>query len=124
MSRRRDAYVLGLLALVVWGGLASGWWSSSDRSAQSDPPKTTSTTTPTHPGGLAAFHAEPAETGQPPKLVAALNDPDPRARIRALETWAQHPGEDLNPVTYALIDPDESVRARAQELLEAVLARR
>jgi hypothetical protein len=124
MSRRRVTYILGLLALVVWGGLASGWRSSPDRSAQSDPLATTSTTTPTYPGGLAAFHAEPAETGQPPKLVAALNDPDPRVRIRALETWAKHPGEDLNPVTYALIDPDESVRARAQELLEAVLARR
>jgi len=53
-----------------------------------------------------------------------LNDPDPSVRIRALETWAQHPGEDLNPATYALVDPDESVRTRAQELLEAVLARR
>jgi hypothetical protein len=124
MSRRRVTYVLGLLALVVWGGLASGWRSSSDRSAQSGPLETTSRIISTRPGGLAAFHAEQAETGQPPKLVAALNDPDPRARIRALETWAQHPGEDLNPVTYALVDPDESVRTRAQELLEAVLARR
>lgn len=124
MPRRRATYVLGLLALVVWGGLASGWRSSPDRSAQSDPLETTSRTTSTHPGGLAAFHAGPAETGQPPKLVAALNDPDPRVRIRALEAWAQHPGEDLNPVTHALVDPDESVRARARELLEAVLARR
>jgi hypothetical protein len=38
--------------------------------------------------------------------------------------WAQHPGDKFDPVTYGLVDPDESVRARAQELLEAVLARR
>ena len=31
---------------------------------------------------------------------------------------------DLNPLTYTLVDPDESVRARAQELLEEVLVRR
>ena len=34
-----------------------------------------------------------------------------------------HPGESLDPVTYALVDPDESVRARAQELLEQRLNR-
>lgn len=52
-----------------------------------------------------------------------LNDPDHRVRIQALETWEQHPGEDLDSVTYALVDPDESARARAPELLEAALAR-
>jgi hypothetical protein len=60
----------------------------------------------------------------PARLADAYNSPDPRVRIHVLETWAQHSGEDLNLLTYALVDPDESVRARAQELLEEVLARR
>jgi hypothetical protein len=53
----------------------------------------------------------------------ALADSDPGVRIRNLETWAQEPGATLDPATYALVDPDESVRARAQALLEDVLAR-
>jgi hypothetical protein len=57
-------------------------------------------------------------------LAAAREDPDPNVRRHALETWAQHPGESLDPVTYALVDPDETVRARAQELVEEALARR
>lgn len=56
--------------------------------------------------------------------VEALRDSDPTVRIHALDTWAQHPGPSLNPVTYALVDPDESVRARAQELFEQELERR
>ena len=55
-------------------------------------------------------------------MPEALRDPDPGARIRGLEAWARQPGETLDPVTYALVDPDESVRARAQELLEEALA--
>ena len=57
-------------------------------------------------------------------LAAAREDPDPNVRLHALGTWAQHPGESLDPVTYALVDPDETVRARAQELVEEQLARR
>ena len=57
-------------------------------------------------------------------LAAAREDPDPNVRLHALGTWAQHPGESLDPVTYALVDPDEAVRARAQELVEEQLARR
>jgi hypothetical protein len=49
---------------------------------------------------------------------------EPVIRLYALEAWALDPGERLDPVTYALVDPDESVRARAQELLEEALARR
>ena len=41
-----------------------------------------------------------------------------------LYLWAQHPGASLDPVIYALVDPDESVRVRAQEVLEQELARR
>lgn len=50
--------------------------------------------------------------------------PDPAIRLYALEAWALDPGERLDPVTHALVDPDESVRARAQELLEEMLAQR
>jgi hypothetical protein len=49
---------------------------------------------------------------------------DPHMRLAALEVWAGGPRESLDPVTYALVDPDESVRARAEELLEQELARR
>jgi len=44
--------------------------------------------------------------------------------MHALEAWAQQPGESLDPATYALVDPDETVRARAQELVDEQLARR
>ncbi len=63
-------------------------------------------------------------TPDPAWFAAARDDPDPNVRLHALETWAQNPGENLDPLTYALVDPDETVRARAQELLEQELARR
>ena len=53
----------------------------------------------------------------------ALADSDPTMRLAALEAWALHHGATLDVVTYALVDPDESVRARAQEVFEAELAR-
>jgi hypothetical protein len=40
-----------------------------------------------------------------------------------LELWAEQPSQDLDPVTYALVDEDDSVRARAQELYEQQLVR-
>jgi hypothetical protein len=45
------------------------------------------------------------------------------ARLQALEFWAQQPGDALDPVTLALVDEDESVRTRAQELWEQQLTR-
>jgi HEAT repeat protein len=68
--------------------------------------------------------SEQHPTEEPVWLAEALDDPDPNVRIQALETWAQHLGETLDPLTYALVDPEEKVRARAQELLEEKLARR
>ncbi len=56
-------------------------------------------------------------------LAAAREDPDPKVRLHALDVWAQRHSESLDPGTSALVDPDESVRARAQELLEQQLAR-
>jgi hypothetical protein len=49
---------------------------------------------------------------------------DPAIRLYALEAWALRPGPTLDPVTYALVDPDDSVRTRAQEILEEMLERR
>src|SRR5712692_7933287 len=128
MSRRQLTYVLGVIALtvVVVNLFNVVRWlpdhSSARKSAEITGQKKPSGTSPTSAGRWASPYRG-NETDLPPGLAAALNDADPRVRIRALETWAQRPGEDLNPVTYALVDPDESVRARAQELLEAVLAR-
>lgn len=55
---------------------------------------------------------------------AVREDPDPRVRLHAIETWSQKPGNTLDPATHALVDPDETVRARAQQLFEDALARR
>ena len=60
----------------------------------------------------------------PPWLAELLHAPDPNVRIQALDAWARQPSASLDPVTYALVDPDEAVRARAQEVLEEELARR
>jgi hypothetical protein len=61
---------------------------------------------------------------EPAWLTEALKDPDPKVRLDAIEAWARNPGASLDPVTHALVDPDESVRTRAQELFEEALARR
>jgi hypothetical protein len=69
-------------------------------------------------------YSESTQAPQPPWLAELLNDPDPQVRLQGLEAWKRHPGETLDVVTYALVDPDESVRARAQELFEQELTRR
>jgi hypothetical protein len=68
-------------------------------------------------------HVREGQTGTPDWLGAAREDPDPRVRLHAIETWAVNPGNTFDPVTHALIDPDETVRARAQELFEEALER-
>ena len=60
----------------------------------------------------------------PPGLAELLHAPDPNVRIQGLGAWASQSSVTLDPLTYALVDSDESVRARAQELLEEALARR
>jgi hypothetical protein len=128
MSRRQLTYVLGVIALVVMVNLFSdGRWlpdrSSAGKSAEISRSGSTSARNSPNTGTRAGQYTE-REPELPSWLPDAPKHPDPRVRIRALETWAQHPGETLDPVTYALVDPDESVRARAQDLLEATLARR
>jgi hypothetical protein len=72
-----------------------------------------------------ALHAEQYLTEDPPPwLTEMLHAPDPNVRIQALDAWARQPTTLLDPVTYALVDPEESVRTRAQEVLEQELARR
>ena len=44
--------------------------------------------------------------------------PDVTVRLQALEFWAEQPGNGIDPLTYALVDEDEQVRARAEELWE------
>ena len=60
----------------------------------------------------------------PPWLAEMLHSTDPNVRVQGLDAWARHPGTSLDPVTYALVDPDESVRARAQALFDEALAQR
>lgn len=49
--------------------------------------------------------------------------PDATVRLQALDHWAQQPGTGIDPLTHALVDEDEAVRARAEELYEQQLAR-
>jgi hypothetical protein len=80
--------------------------------------------------------ASPADTQQPDERANAeraqqearqrwfaevRENPDVTVRLQALELWAQQPGDGIDPVTYALVDEDEHVRARAQELWEQQL---
>lgn len=67
---------------------------------------------------------ESTQAPQPAWLAELLSDPDPQVRLQGLDAWKRHPGETLDAVTYALVDPDESVRDRAQSLFEEALARR
>ena len=57
-------------------------------------------------------------------LTTVRDAAPPAARLQAIEDWARGSRDALDPVTYALVDPDESVRARAQELWEETLQRR
>ena len=71
----------------------------------------------------AASDSGHALTMLPQDPAAGLAGSDPQARITALEQWAaQREGLGVDPLTYALVDPDEGVRARAQELFEQAMA--
>ena len=54
----------------------------------------------------------------------AFNGSQSEARLQMLDAWAQHAGPSLDPLTYALVDPEESVRTRAEQLFEYELSRR
>ena len=74
--------------------------------------------------GASAPRDEYPPEDPPPWMAELLHAPDPNVRIQALDAWANRPSVSLDPLTYALVDSDESVRTRAQELLEEALARR
>ena len=79
----------------------------------------------------AASHVSDTQAGPEPTpsaawqqwYEAARDSPEVTMRVQALEQWAQRPGDPLDPVTYGLVDPDETVRSRAQALYEQYLAR-
>ena len=50
-------------------------------------------------------------------------NPNASVRLLALELWAQHPDKDIDPRTFALMDDNEQVQARAQELWEQHITR-
>jgi hypothetical protein len=59
----------------------------------------------------------------PPQWMAALQHTDSAIRLQALERWAeQDTATVLNPLMQALVDTDESVRSRAQALVESIWA--
>jgi hypothetical protein len=55
--------------------------------------------------------------------TAARESPEVSVRLQALEHWAQRPSEAFDPVTYGLVDEDEQVRTRAQDLYQQQLTR-
>ena len=133
----RSLWFAVLVAAFVLEGCGKPSLGSPDRplhslaalTAAADPPTVPpeadrgSKTSERLPGVVRPFAQD--QTQDPPLWLAELlHAPDPNVRVQALDAWAQHPGVSLDPVTYALVDPDESVRARAQEVFEQELARR
>jgi hypothetical protein len=120
---------LGLFALVAVVILPGCDRSIPERSSRATPLETAAAPKPPEITSIEAHR--PVLTGskrhpkeEPAWLTAQFEDPDPIVRLQAIEAWAREPGETLDPLTYALVDPDETVRERAQELLEEDLARR
>jgi len=54
------------------------------------------------------------------RYVAMRDDIDPTPRLQVIEAWAReaHPDGDVALLSQALVDPDASVRARAQALFD------
>jgi hypothetical protein len=113
---------LGLLALAVVVSLYGCGGSSSDisgdRSGRATSPETVAlrrapanTTTDAHRSMLNENERHPTE--EPAWLTAECDDPDPSVRLQAIEAWAREPEETLDPLIYALVHPDETVRASA-----------
>jgi hypothetical protein len=66
---------------------------------------------------------DPSTAARQQWFTEARTQQDVAVRRQALELWAEQPSQNLDPVTYALVDEDESVRTRAQELYEQQLER-
>jgi hypothetical protein len=122
-----------LAPVILVGGLLGCGQSAPDKAEHVAARPSAPPSRPAEPPGRKAaaelpasvpFASQPLSKEEPAWLTAARDNPDPSVRAQALETWAQRPGATLDPFTYALVDGNESVRARAQELLEEELARR
>ena len=74
---------------------------------------------------LSSAAPPPAEPPVVPAWMAtALDSPDVRVRLKALETWGQSaPTGSVDPLMLAMDDPDERVQARALELIAQDWAR-
>ncbi len=127
--RKRYQFLL-LFFLTSWVGVAGcgrsiPGHSQPASSESSSDPKFSTNTSPhaTGPATQLTNQQNPAADTSSWQ-EAAREDPDPRVRLHAIETWSQKPGDTLDPVTHALVDPDETVRVRAQQLFEDALARK
>ncbi|HKA41021.1 MAG TPA: hypothetical protein VKF40_03435 [Burkholderiales bacterium] len=71
--------------------------------------------------------ASQTSTARSAARTAAVQDPGALARLQALEQWSQsrqvtlRDRRSMDPVTHALVDPDEQVRARAQEIFDQAI---
>jgi len=84
-----------------------------------------------HPPASSTAAATASFDNQPPTLgdgpadalttyFAMRDDANPKPRLRVLDDWtrAVRPGDNVDLIGQALVDPDESVRERAQALLD------
>ena len=94
----------------------------TDSSRATSPAPAASSATP--PPSDAQTPADQAQREARERWFAELREsPDVTVRLQALEAWAQQPGTGIDPLTFALVDEDEDVRARAEELWAQQLAR-
>lgn len=84
----------------------------------SQPPLIPSPSAPPRAGEAAPASVAAEQAAWREWYAAARESPDVSVRLQALEQWAQRPGDQLDPVTYGLVDEDDTVRARAQGLYE------
>lgn len=127
--RRRLILWLGVLSIVIIVAFVAHVGSFSQLASREDSRIAVTAIKESHnssarTSALARAGTEHVPPEEPAWLTEARNDPDPRVRLNAIEAWARIPGESLDPLTKALVGPDEQVRARAQVLFEEALARR
>ena len=103
-SAEADSHAVGEAADGVWANVDAGRAGSKELTAVSTLPE------------------QSQAEYMPAWLDELLHSPDPNVRVQGLDAWAQHPGASLDRVAYALVDSDEAVRTRAQELFEQELA--
>jgi hypothetical protein len=127
-----NASVRLLIAGAVVFGSAGGWWLAS-KSGMTVAPRTSdpvvaSRTSVALPDATTETRGAPVAGEDRVDAVQAYlalrDDINPKPRLRLIEDWsrARAPGEPLDLLNQAMVDPDEAVRARAQDLFERGLA--